>query len=64
MSVGRRRASLTYKLVRPAKSFSLSSVMRLFCRSRNLVSRGIFFGTSLRPEDKTSKNTAGGITLH
>lgn len=59
MNVTRLCVSLTYKLERPLKSFSLSSVMRLFCRSRNLVSGGIFLGTSVRPEDKTNKNTEG-----
>lgn len=48
--------SLTYKLVRPLKSFSFSSVIRLFCKSRNLVSGGIFLGTSVKPKDKTNKN--------
>lgn len=62
MNVTRLCLSLTYRLVRPLKSFSLSSVIRLFCRSRNLVSGGIFFGTSVRPEDKTNKNTEGNHT--
>lgn len=55
-------ACLTYKLVRSLKSFSLSSVIRLFCRSRNFVSRGIFFGTSVRPEDETKENREGSHT--
>lgn len=62
MNVIRLYVSLTYKLPSPLKSSSLSSVIRLFCRSRNLVSGGIFFGTSVRPEDKTNKNTEGNHT--
>lgn len=47
---------LTWRNFRPLKSFSLISEILLFCKSRRVVSSGIFSGTFFRPE--RHKNTS------
>lgn len=44
-----RKRSLTCSPLRFLKSFSLISVILLFCRSRSVVSSGISSGTAFRP---------------
>lgn len=46
---------LTLRPFRPLKSFSLISEILLFCKSRRMVSSGIFSGTLFKPETQNHK---------